>query len=177
MTEIWKDIEGYEGHYKVSNFGQIISIDRKVSYRSSQKQVNERLIKFAVHKKTGYQMCTLVNNKIKKQVTVHRVVAKAFIPNPDNKPEVNHINGIKTDNRSKNLEWVTSRENSIHSFKMKLQVCEKGEDRYNSKLKSEQVFCIKYLLFDFTDKDLSKIFNVSASCIRLIRKNINWKHI
>lgn len=99
--EIWKEIKGYS-HYEVSSNGIIRT-------KSSKEEVN-------VWYFSGYKKVTLIgDNGLKGQLTVHREVAKAFIPNPWNKPQVNHINGVRDDNRTENLEWVTARENLLHA--------------------------------------------------------------
>lgn len=103
MEEIYKDIKGYEGIYQVSNMGNIKSLN----YRKTGK---ESILKLKKTKK-DYNFIYL-----NKYYSIHRLVAESFIPNPDNKPQVNHINGIKTDNRVKNLEWVTQSENIKHSY-------------------------------------------------------------
>lgn len=102
--EIWKEIFGYEDYYSVSNLGNVKRIKSKKNL----------VIKY---KKNGYAfVCFSKKGKIK-YYHVHRLVAQAFIDNPENKPQVNHINGIKSDNNVRNLEWVTSSENAIHSYK------------------------------------------------------------
>jgi uncharacterized Fe-S cluster-containing protein len=102
MTEIWKDIEGYEGLYQISTLGNIA--------RNGKTRKN-------IVTKRGYVRFSLNKDNKAKFYLIHTLVAKTFIPNKKNKPFVNHINGIKTDNRVENLEWVSQKENIIHSFK------------------------------------------------------------
>ena len=111
MQEIFKDIENAEGLYQVSNLGNVRS------YNNKNKEC--RLLSPNKQQK-GYETVTLKGN-INKMCSIHRLVAKAFIPNPQNKKEVNHINGIKNDNRLENLEWATSSENRVHAYKTGLQ--------------------------------------------------------
>ena len=98
--EIWKDIEGFEGLYQVSNMGRVKRKDK---------------LKKGILQTTGYIAFNLSKDGMYKLYSGHRLVAKSFIPNPDSLPCVNHINGIKTDNRVDNLEWCTYKQNSIHS--------------------------------------------------------------
>lgn len=112
--EIWKDIEGYEGIYKISDLGAVKSLARTISYTDGRsRKVEERILKQS-DAKDGYKVVTLAKNKNNVMNRVHRLVAKAFIPNEDNKPQVNHINEKKSDNRASNLEWCTSKENINH---------------------------------------------------------------
>lgn len=113
--EIWKPICGYEGLYEVSNLGRVRSLDRIVNYNDGRKRLFKSCVLKAAIKKNGYLIVSLHKNGEHKTPLVHRLVAKAFIPNPNNLPQVNHINEIKTDNRIENLEWVTCKENLEYS--------------------------------------------------------------
>ena len=113
MNEIWKDIDGWEGIYQVSNLGRVRSIDRIV-HRScnGDKFVKGKLLLLR-HDKDGYKTvhfrdASTGKNKLMK---VHRIVASAFIPTPDGKDQIDHINGIRDDNRAENLRWCTCKEN------------------------------------------------------------------
>ena len=108
--EIWKDIEGYEGHYQVSSKGRIKSIKKQVGRKESE------LIMKPFKTWWGYQRINLTKNGKLKMYAVHRLVAQAFIENTDNKPFVDHINGDRTDNRVENLRWCTPKENSENSI-------------------------------------------------------------
>lgn len=106
--EVWKDIDGFEGKYMVSNLGNVKSLNYKRTGR-------EKLLK-PVETANGYCGVNLRSETSHKHlVNVHRIVGRAFVPNPENKPQINHINGDKRDNRAENLEWCTASENQIHS--------------------------------------------------------------
>lgn len=117
--EIWKDIDGYEGHYMVSNLGRIKSIGGFRNASHGSKQYFEGRIRSA-NTIRKYPLVTLSVNGVIKSFRVHTLVAKAFIPNPENHKEVNHINGIKTDNRVENLEWCNRSHNNKHMYKLGL---------------------------------------------------------
>ena len=107
--EIWKDVKGYEGVYRVSSFGRVRSLDR---VSSIGRKLKGKVLKQKVTK--GYNMVSLSKDGNPKGKTVSRLVAKTFIPNPENKPEVNHIDENKQNNHVDNLEWVTAKENANH---------------------------------------------------------------
>lgn len=108
--EVWKDIKNWEGYYQVSNYGRVKSLFRIVKQGNRDLKVKEKIRKLVLNK-LGYYDIFLKKVDFCKVYKVHRLVAQAFIPNLENKPEVNHINEIKTDNRVKNLNWMTSKEN------------------------------------------------------------------
>lgn len=120
MKEEWKYIKGYEGLYQISNQGRIKAMAHIREIRGLRCLYDEKYRKFSTSKQ-GYYLCVLRKDKHRKGFAVHRLVAQAFVPNPDNKPQVNHINGIKTDNRVENLEWVTAQENICHAQKNNLK--------------------------------------------------------
>lgn len=115
--EIWKDVIGYEGYYQASSIGRIRSLDRELDKPNfltggpivrKGKQIKQR-------EAFGYLLVNLCVGDVRRMSRVHRLVAETFIPNPSNKPRVNHKNGNKKDNRVYNLEWVTPSENALHA--------------------------------------------------------------
>lgn len=124
-SEIWKDIENYEGYYQISNLGRLKSLERNIPRVNNGKIVNyiqkERIIKLTKNGKNGYFKVYLRKNNTYKRFYIHRLVAKYFLKDGiekyNNKSfNVNHKDGIKTNNKIDNLEWVTKSENSIHSY-------------------------------------------------------------
>jgi len=111
--EVWKNIEGFE-NYQVSDLGSVRNVRKN------------KLLK-GCKDKDGYLISTFRNNNVKKVLKFHRLVALHFIPNPENKPQVNHKKGIKIDNRATELEWCTNSENQIHAYVIGLKTGRKGE--------------------------------------------------
>jgi len=165
-TEIWKDISGYKDCYQVSDFGRVKSLSRFQS-------TTERILKGESDNR-GYIRVRLSTHNETKKYQVHRLVSLAFIPNPENKLQINHISGITSDNHYKNLEWCTQSENMIHAFKIGLQSI-KGEKNHQSKLTEKQLIEIRDLLKNGTfHKDIAIKFNVSRRCITDINLNKTW---
>lgn len=113
MEEIWKDIKGYEGLYQISNFGRVKSLKRKTL---NSKCLYDKILNNRINH-NGYFMIFLSKNKKIKGFRINRLVAEAFLPNPNNKPQVNHKDGNKTNNRIDNLEWCTAKHNTQHAIK------------------------------------------------------------
>lgn len=141
--EQFKDIIGYEGLYQISNLGNIKSLSRLIKNDKSYYKIEEKILANFLDKHTGYYKVNLWKNNKGKKYFIHRLIAEHFIDNPKNKEEVNHINGIKTDYRICNLEWVIPSENGKHAYKNGLNtVSEKGLEalsKYN-KTKQDKVF-------------------------------------
>ena len=113
-SEVWKDVVGYEGLYKVSNKGKVFSVER-ISLQG--RKIGGQSLKPA-RNKYGYLWVNLCKNGKTKAEYIHRLVAQAFIPNPNNFPQVNHIDEVKTNNNAKNLEWCTSKYNANHGTRI-----------------------------------------------------------
>lgn len=162
MTQ-WRDVVGLNGKYSVSDDGQI---------RSNAKG---KILKLNLHGHGYLQVCVKPEGRYGKAkvLKVHREVAKAFIPNESGKPTVNHIDGIKTNNDKKNLEWATYSEQMMHAISIGLKVMPKGEYAYSSKLSEYQVLDI-FSRRCGTIRDIGNEFGVSHSTISRIRTGKNW---
>lgn len=162
--EIWKPIVGINDKYEVSNLGRVRSLGYKTPL----------IFKPRFYLRSEYLLVRLTVDGKRKYFSIHRLVAEAFIPNPDNKPCVNHINGIKTDNRVKNLEWVTRSENQYHALKNGL--APSGEKHPNAKFTKEQIIFIRDNPANLTGRELAKKFNVTPTVISGIQLGKCWKN-
>lgn len=165
MKEIWKDIDGYKD-YQVSNMGRLKSL----------KFNRETILKQGVQN-CGYRNIQLYNDRVRKGLLVHRLVAIAFVPNPENKAQVNHINGIKTDNNSNNLEWCTASYNLEHAKKEKLNKCH-SESHYRAMLTNDQVVEIRKMLENgLKPSVVASMFNQKVGNIYKIKNYQIWKRV
>ena len=123
QEEIWKDIEGYEGYYQISTQQRVRSLDRTVICKDGQiKSVKGRILKQRINTcGKGYYIVCLCKEAVAVVFSIHRLVALAFIPNPGNLPEVNHIDGDTRNNDISNLEWCTHQQNCLHAYKANLR--------------------------------------------------------
>ncbi|CAB4140172.1 NUMOD4 [uncultured Caudovirales phage] len=165
MQEIWKPIKNYEGIYEISNYGEI----KVLANNGSGKRKHDAIMK-TFNNGNGYVYITLTKNKVRKNYYIHRLLAEHFIPNADNRPHVNHINGIKNDNRLENLEWCTLSENMRHAKELGL-IC-----RPNSKLDLTEVIEIRLKHINGqTRTELMSQYKISRAQIHRIVRYQNWK--
>lgn len=144
--EEWRDIKGYEGLYQISSLGEVKSVER---ISPQGHRLKERIRKTYIDR-YGYRAINLCKNGVITKYDIHRLVAIAFIPNPEEKPQVNHIDGNKLNNCVENLEWNTCSENISHAFrtgiKKPFHIHRYGESNSNCKVKDDD---IKSLINDF----------------------------
>lgn len=162
--EVWKPCIGWEKYYNISNYGRMFNI-RKNKICPTYPDKDGYVI---IHLQTE-------NHNDKYNMKVHRAVAQAFIPNPENKPQVNHKDGNKQNNHIDNLEFCTGKENMQHAVLIGLSPT--GEKCYNSKLKEKDVLEIRNLGEKMTNAQISKIYNIHPSNVGDIIKRRTWKHI
>jgi hypothetical protein len=174
--EIWKNIPGFEGEYQASNLGKIKSLTRKYSVLANGKYPCEKTIIGRVLKKRVSQGRSKVALKGKNYST-HRLVAITFLENPNNYPQINHIDGNPLNNVVENLEWCNRSMNIKHAYKNKLIVAPKGEKSHLSKLKEKDVKLIRLIRPYYSTVELAKRFNINQRTISAICNRIIWKHI
>lgn len=166
--EIWKPIIGFEKYYLVSNTGKIKSL-RRNKLRSLTPNTK------------GYLQISL-SGDLGAKITVfriHRLVGEYFIPNPNNLPQLNHLDGDKNNNNNWNLAWCTNRENCIHAFEHGLRKSKAGIDVYNSRFTTDNIREIRDLLKSgiYKHVDIAKKFNVSKSVITAINTGRSYKSV
>lgn len=170
-NETWKPVTGLEGLYEISNMGNLRSIDRTVM-RGELKINYKGKLRKVFNDSKGY-LIVLIRGKC---VKIHRLVAQHFIPNPDNKKCVNHINGIKTDNRAKNLEWCTSSENNKHAYSNGLKRKLKGEKTPNAKFTQKEADQIRaeFSKGNYSFSSLGRKYKVKGDTIANIIRGISY---
>ena len=174
--EIWKDVKGYEGLYKISSYGRIFRYSRqwKSGRNGSQiKTLPESEVKTRLLR--NYLACNLCKNGIRKDFKIHRLVAIHFIDNPDNKPFVNHIDGNKLNNNVNNLEWVTEKENTQHAIKTGLRDVYKNKRTLGIDVAKE----IKWKWFntDITRKEIINEYKISKRVLSNLITEKSYKNV
>lgn len=178
--EEWRDIKGYEGHYQISNLGRVKSL----YFKNRQGKIFREKILKQNFDNMGYLFVGLSNNGTLKTTKIHRLVAETFIDNPNNYKTINHINGVKTDNRVENLEWCTQKYNVQQAYKNGLG---KGKKEWDSPL-SKKVnqytldgeFIKTWACTKQIERELGfKNSNISACCNgRLVKAyNFIWRYV
>ncbi len=157
-NEIIKDILNYEKLYAITSTGRVWSYPK--GYQGSNKH-SGKWLKFCTN--DLYNRVVLCNGLDKKRYSVHRLIALTFIPNPENKPQVNHIDGNKQNNHVSNLEWCTSQENNIHAYKIGLNKAKKGNDHFlfgKTAKNAKRVKCIELNIIYESITHAAKMFNI-----------------
>jgi len=176
--EIWKQIAKFDNNYEISNTGKIKSVDATI-IRSNGVPYFRKGKELKYSSINGYSRGAVCVNKKMISYKIHRLVAEAFIENPLNKSEVNHIDGNKLNNNVSNLEWCTRKENIQHCIDNNLQTAFKGEEVGTSILKEFQVLEIrnKFIPRVYTRSKLAIEYNVSEATIKDILYKRTWKHL
>lgn len=162
--EVWKPIIGYEGYYEISNYGRVKSLSRYKNVGKFSHFTKEKML--ALCKTKGYLRVFLRNNDTAKSQSVHRLVAMAFIPNPENKPSINHKDCHRNNNRVDNIEWCTAKENTAHALSLnRMKPCKNNSEkqRQDISIRSKRPVAI----YDKTNK-LIKIFPSSIDCAKYL---------
>ncbi|MEO8640964.1 NUMOD4 motif-containing HNH endonuclease [Pseudomonas sp.] len=179
MSEVWKAIPGFETYYEVSSHGHVRSLDRRTTDCIGRPFVRYGKQIYMRTEIKGYIAVRLCVDTVHKTFKVHRLVAYAFLtPQPSPDHQINHINGVKGDNRVENLEWVSCSENVLHAFATGLCSSRKGSANSRSILRDDDVRTIRQLSTSgITCAAISRKYMVSEATIRNILKRRAWTHI
>lgn len=176
--EEWKNIKNFEGLYQVSNFGRVKSLKRDVNYKDGRIRHQKEKTSTGFIRNTGYLYVNLNKNSKVIKKNIHRLVAQAFIPNPENKPQVNHKDGNKTNNHVDNLEWNTAKENFNHALNTGLIKPLKGKKHNNSKITEKDVLKIRELSkTGLKHQEIGNQFGISRSVVCRICNYKSWTHV
>lgn len=172
--ELWKPVAGYEGRYEVSNLGRVRSLDMRKRIGGGWTMLHRGRVLKASPDANGYPV---VN--IRPHTLVHRIVAIAFIPNPEKRPQVNHKNGNRADCRAENLEWATASENTLHAFRVLHRKANRtpGEKHANARLTEAQVRDIRVLAKYLRHAEIAPMFGVGRRQITAIVQGRAWRHL
>jgi hypothetical protein len=175
--ELWVDVIGYKGEYQLSNKGRLRSPERVVFYKNGRKRTYPYREQTVFINTSGYPSVGLSKNKKQRQWLLHRLLAIHFKPNPDNKPFINHINGVKTDFSLSNIEWCTHVENCKHAFSIGLSDIH-GERHPIAKLNNDAVYDIRKNCKDTSNaKEYATKYGVNPATIKDVIWRRTWTHI
>lgn len=184
MEEVWRDVQGYEGLYQVSNLGNVKSMEREITRTLKNGKISTFIKKEKVLKApldiSGYPRVSLYKDGKSNFVFVHRLVAQMFLDDVEltTEMQVNHKDGIKNNNHVENLEWCTRSENLKHAHEIGIKKALKGEELWNSKLTEENVREIRELLKQgLTGVSIAKRFGVHPMQISSIKLGKIWRHV
>ena len=173
LNEEWRDIEGYENYFQISNYGRVkaLQIELNCKIKNNSKRIKKAKIKVARFDKDGYLKVTLWKENVSKSFFVHRLVAKAFIPNPNNLPIVNHKDGIKQNNRPYNLEWCTIQYNTQHAIETGLRNLQDSAKYLHPNYGKDNNKSRAVIVYDLNDNYIGKF-----DCMREAKEKLGLKH-
>lgn len=178
MDEVWKPVVGYEGEYEVSDIGRVRSVARPVRNRWGTETIRSSKLRAIGVKREGYRFVNLFRKQHGKPMYVHRLVAMAFLPNPNDYPQVNHLDGDKSNNRSSNLEWCTGSVNCRHAINENLYDQARGESTPMAKVTERDVLEMRRLWrAGIMQKDIAEKFGVGRKAVTKIVNYQRWKHV
>lgn len=181
MEEIWKDVVGFEGRYKVSSLGRIKSLKREIHCSDGRVFTRKEMFFNNINTVSGYYTFSFHKEGRLYTRKLHRIIAEAFIPNPENKPYINHKNCVRTDNRIENLEWCTHKENMQHAFasgSFKNRRPPSGDKNGQAKLKNSDIPVIRKMLSEgMKQKDIALIYGINPTQISQIKHRREWASV
>lgn len=166
---MFKDVVGYENYFQVNENGEVYSKRTGKILVQGTSKTGYKVISSKIGGRNGKHIC----------LRIHRLVAEVFIPNLENKPFVNHIDGNKTNNSVLNLEWCTGSENVQHAYDTNLLISIKGKDRYNSVLTEDDVRKIRelYVPKKFGKRKIAALLNLPVNAVQGVCSGKTWTHI
>lgn len=187
VKEVWRPVKGYEGLYEASDLGRVRSLNRIVKCRAGSMRTHQGIpLKLTINRR-GYLRCQIGATNCFKTKEVHRLIAIAFIPNPENKPQVNHKDGNKLNNKAGNLEWFTNQENGQHAqdtglnkarFSLKQKAAAKQAGIRSRKANLTQVIeIIKLRQYGFGGYRIAKIVGTTKGTVDSIIYRGRYKEV
>lgn len=162
-AEIWRDIKGFEGRYRVSDLGRVYSVKAEKILNGGNSH--------------GYIMVLLGSGETKRHAGIHQLVAGAFLPPDPTRRHVNHIDGNRSNNHCANLEWVTPRENQLHAYRTGLRQRMAGEKHFGAKLTEDDVRFIRNSKGNLPLKKLAEKYGLNWKYVWNIQNRVTWKNV